>query len=188
LAALLAAAATGASGDLEAGALEVRRLGVPEPALREALLLVVPYAGYPRALSAFARVRPAVVDAASGAEPSAAERAQRGVLAFEAVYGATAPRVLDGLARLDPLLPAWTLEHAYGRVIARPGLQLVDRELLAVAMLAALGSLGDPLLGHMRGALRLGAGAADLARVLDALPPHVDAARRQDAKALLSRI
>ncbi|MFM8980266.1 MAG: carboxymuconolactone decarboxylase family protein, partial [Planctomycetia bacterium] len=121
-------------------------------------------------------------------EAAAAGRAAAGRAAFEAVYGEAATRVRAGLARLDPLLPAWTEEFAYGRVIARPQLALAEREVLAVAVLAALGGLADPLLGHMRGAARLGVAREALAAVLAALPPEVPVEARAEAEALLARL
>ena len=49
-----------------------------------------------------------------------------------------------------------TLEAAYGRVLARPGLSVRTRELLAVAALQALAQKPQ-LIAHGRGALRCGA-------------------------------
>jgi 4-carboxymuconolactone decarboxylase len=188
LGALLGAAAIGAAADTSEAAVRARAAGLGEAALREALLLLVPYAGYPRALTAFGRVLPAAAGAAAEVEASPAERAGQGARTFEAVYGPTAARVLEGLGTLDPLLPRWTLEFAYGRVIARPGLSLLDRELCAVAMLAALGGLPEALLGHMRGAQRLGAAPADLRRLIEALPAATAPAARTAALATLARL
>jgi alkylhydroperoxidase/carboxymuconolactone decarboxylase family protein YurZ len=160
--------------------------------LREALLMLVPYAGYPRALAAFAAAALAPDEsgraAAAGDDVPAGERPERGRAAFARVYGPTADRVLAGLAALDPRLPAWTLEHAYGRVLARPGIALVDRELLAVSMLTALGDLEEPLLGHMRGAVRLGATPADVAAAIDAVPDSPGATTKSRARALLAKL
>jgi 4-carboxymuconolactone decarboxylase len=66
-----------------------------------------------------------------------------------------------------PDLEAWILEQGYGRALSRPGLPLRVRELLAVAMLAALG-LERQLPWHAAGALRVGASRAELAAVLEA--------------------
>ncbi len=189
LGALLAAGAAGREELVGPLVAQAQRLGVNAEVLREALLMLVPYAGHPRALAAFAAaglapdLRPGAAD-----EASASARAVRGRAAFEAVYGASAPRVLEGLSALDPRLPAWTLEHAYGRVLARPGLALRERELLAVAMLTALGGLADPLLGHMRGALRLGASPAQVAAAVECVPAALGEERRAAARALLARL
>ena len=60
------------------------------------------------------------------------DRAAVGARTFASVYGESADRVRRGLGGLHPLLPAWTTEFAYGRVLAREALDLPTRELLGV--------------------------------------------------------
>lgn len=188
LCALVAAAATGDAQALAAALARVRSCAVRVERIREALRLLVPYCGHPRALAAFtqAALPEAGSDQAQEADP--VERARHGRLAFERVYGDSAARVLAGLARLDPLLPAWTLEHAYGRVLSRGELDPRERELLGVSVLAALGGLADPLLGHMRGALRLGASVAEVRAAVEAVPAQGAKDRREAALDLLARL
>lgn len=181
-----AAGAVGARDLLRRSLALATSLGATDAAQRETLLMLVPYAGYPRALAALAAA--GLGPAPDAGEIAAAQRADAGRRAFDQVYGPTAGRVLEGLARLDPRLPAWTLEHAYGRVLARPGLALLERELLAVSLLTALGGLEDPLLGHMRGARRLGASAAEVGAMIDAVAPELGEQRRAAARALLARL
>lgn len=192
LAALAACAAAGSGAGVREAAALARSHAVREPRLREVLRLVVPYAGYPRALAAFAAARPGDAGPEERAEAPPEARAAAGVEAFAGVYGPGAPRVRAALEALAPPLPAWTLEHAYGRVIARPGLTLRERELLAVALLTALwtegGGLDDPLLGHMRGALRQGASPEQVAAAVEAVPEALGAARKAAARALLTRL
>lgn len=124
--------------------------------LREALLMVLPYGGFPRALSALQELSSRVTDFPEpDLEPTEGFRA-RGESVFRAVYGDQADRVLQGLAAAQPELPEWILCHAYGKVIGRPGLSLADREVLGVALLTALDQ-PIQLQGHLRGGLRVGA-------------------------------
>jgi alkylhydroperoxidase/carboxymuconolactone decarboxylase family protein YurZ/ADP-ribose pyrophosphatase YjhB (NUDIX family) len=182
---LLLAAVAAARGDPDGVAAETAAAlaaGDLPARVAEALLQVVPYAGFPRAIAAFAAARPLL--GAAGAE---SETPRDGAPAFRAVYGETAARVEAGLAALHPTLKAWTFDFAYGRVLSRPGLSPVEREVLAVGILAAMGGLPDPFLGHARAALRLGASRGDLAAVVQSLPPDVSDDRRQEALALLGR-
>jgi len=96
--------------------------------------------------------------------------------------------VRRGLEGLHPLLPAWTTEFAYGRVLAREAIDLPTRELLAVSILTALGRCDDALLGHMRAAVRLGASPAAVAGAIAVVPPTAGAGRRAAARALLERL
>jgi 4-carboxymuconolactone decarboxylase len=124
--------------------------------LREALLMVLPYGGFPRALSALQELSTRVAaDPEPSPSPEDGFRA-RGESVFRAVYGDQADRVLAGLAAAQPELPEWILCNAYGMVIGRPGLSLADREVLGVALLTALDQ-PIQLQGHLRGGLRVGA-------------------------------
>ena len=147
--------------------------GTPEPSLRESLLMLVPFAGVPRALDAFAGLCAATGEGGSAFAPgdeggaNEAVRTARGRALFDSVYGPSADRVLARLGSLEPAVVPCVLSDAYGRVLARPGLAPAVRECLAVAVLCAL-RLENQLVGHVRGALRLGAAADDLRRVLSA--------------------
>ena len=55
----------------------------------------------------------------------------------------------------------FVLEAAYGRILTRPGLDAVTREVVAVGVLAAQDQQRQ-LAGHARGAARLGATRAQL--------------------------
>ena len=95
-----------------------------------------------------------------------------------------------GLEALHPDLLAWTHAFAYGRVLARHQLTLLEREVLAVGILAAMGGLDAPLLGHMRAAVRLGATPDQLTEVIDVVRPvarrgGADAARAIDRADLM---
>ncbi len=188
---LLTMAAAAAVGDLsllvrEAAA--ARAEGETPERLAETLLQIVPYAGYPRAISAFGATRE-ILGARTSQNAEAPDRSARGLEVFRAVYGEKADAILAGLEELDPMLARWTIEHAYGRVLAREGrLSLLERELLAVSVLTALGGLDDPLLGHMRAAVRVGASPAQVAAAVQVVPRSVGEGRRDAAKALLARL
>jgi 4-carboxymuconolactone decarboxylase len=77
------------------------------------------------------------------------------------IWGDKAEKIEAALTALDPDLAKLITEVAYDTVFERPGLDLKTRELLAVAMLTAVGSERE-LETHLRGALRCGASAAEL--------------------------
>lgn len=157
LMALAAAAAVGASGEIQARVREAQAAGESAARIVEALLQVVPYAGFPRAIHALTLARTLLGPAApQAAEDPVAAHPARGAETFARVYDASHAAVRAGLARLEPRLARWTLEFAYGRVLAPADvLTLLEREWLAVAMLGRMGNLRDPLLGHQRALDRL---------------------------------
>lgn len=72
------------------------------------------------------------------------------------LWGEDADRIRQQLRELDPELAALIEEVAYGRVFARPGLDLRTKELLAIAHLTSVGSERE-LRTHVRAAVRVGA-------------------------------
>jgi len=186
--ALLVIAAAGAVGDVALVAREVRSAvehGESTDRIRETLLQLVPYAGFPRAITAFAASREILGAPGPDHGPDAGD----GAAIFRDVYGDTAPRVEAGLRGLSERLADWTLDFAYGRVLARDHvLTLWERELMAVSILTALGGLGDPLLGHMRAALRLGATQAQIEASIAVVPASAGAGKRAAARSLVARL
>ena len=61
-----------------------------------------------------------------------------------------------------PDLAEWILADGYGKVLARPALSIRERELIVVAVLAAM-KLPLQLESHIRGALRVGASKREVA-------------------------
>lgn len=79
------------------------------------------------------------------------ERYERGLERIVRVHGRAQRRVVESWGDLG----RYAISFAYGEVYERPGLSLRDRELAAVAMLAALGREAQ-LRAHLAAALRAG--------------------------------
>jgi len=163
--------------------------GEPDRRWREALLQVHIFAGVPRGVEAYA-----VLEAQGGlglaheeqdhATPD--ERRARGEAFFRRIYEQDSPAVRGMLERQHPDFAHWVIEHAYGRVLTRPGLEPRMRELLAVCALAALGQERQ-LASHVRGTLRCGGTRAELEEALGALEGLAEPARLDHARRVLER-
>jgi len=147
-------------------------LGIGAIRLQETALQVVAYGGFPRAIAGLAlwagvrggdapRSEPEGVGEGARTDQAAAGRA-----VWDAVYARNAEDVIDSLESLAPGFSGWVLEAAYGRLLARPGLTLEERELLAVAALGLM-ALPTPLGSHARGALRNGSKPGTVMDILD---------------------
>lgn len=165
--------------------------GEPDRAWREAVLQTHLFAGFPRLVEAYEALDAAgglgVPDGDEGEDALApGSLAARGAALFDRIYGAGADEVRARMASFHPDYHRWIAEHAYGRVLSRPGLDAATREICAVAALAALGQERQ-LASHARGAVRCGAGSADVAAVLDVLADVVPPARLARARGVLAR-
>jgi len=170
--------------------------GEPNRAWREAVLQAHLFAGFPRLVEAFV-----VLDEAGGLgapdpgepggigeidEPSDEVAVAEGEQVFRRIYGAGADRVRRKLRDGHPLLERFVLRHAYGRVLARPGLAADRRELCAIACLAALGQ-DRQLASHVRGGLHCGATPEELHGALDAVRDLIDETDLRHAERVIER-
>jgi alkylhydroperoxidase/carboxymuconolactone decarboxylase family protein YurZ len=162
--------------------------GEPDRAWRETVLQTHVFAGFPRTVEAYG-----VLDAAGGlGEPDEdevlgePERRERGRELFERIYAGHSQRIRDSLAAGHPDFAAWIEGHAYGRVLARPGLSPDRRELLAVVALAAFGQERQ-LASHVRGALRCGASADEVRETLAEVRDVIGEIRHDQARRIAER-
>lgn len=159
--------------------------GEPDRAWREALLQVHVFAGFPRLVEAYGvlasegglgRVEPEEVLGES-------DQHARGRALFDRIYQTDADKVRGLLAAGHPDFAQWIEGHAYGRILARPGLLPAQRELLACAALAVLGQERQ-LASHVRGAVRCGAGAEAVRAVIDTVADLAGAERAESARTI----
>lgn len=143
-------------GAIDAGATPVR--------LDETLLQLVPFAGYARAINAFAALRE-LRPRASKPRRGGGDRRKRGQALCRRIYGPVYERMIGKMGDFHPDLAAWILEDGYGKVLSRPGLTIRERELIVVAVLSAL-RLPLQLESHVRGAKRVGASDTEIAGML----------------------
>ncbi len=178
LALLHGAACAGRFDAVPALLARARAHGLPptDPRVLETALQVVAYGGFPRAIELLSLLRDARAGAPAGAltetlacpQPEAQPEAlaRRGRVIWDAIYKHNADEVRTTLDELLPGFSRLVLEDAYGRLLARSGLTLAERELLAVAALGLM-ALPAPLGSHIRGALRNGSNLQAVMDILD---------------------
>lgn len=137
-------------------ALEVAARDAEPAEVEEVILQSYLFLGYPVALEGFSLWRRVARD---GPEPLVEDHdayAGRGEELVRRIYGPPWERLRANVRALHPDMERWMVEEGYGRVLGRPGLDLVARELCVAALLAVLG-MPRQLHAHARGALRVGA-------------------------------
>ncbi|MFT5284368.1 MAG: alkylhydroperoxidase/carboxymuconolactone decarboxylase family protein YurZ [Planctomycetota bacterium] len=172
--------------------LEELRRGTPKAkidwAWREAVLQTHLFAGFPRLVEAYG-----VLEQAGGCgqpapqELEAHQEINSGSQLFERIYAEHAVAVHQTLRSYHLDFATMIEEHAYARVLMRPGLGARSRELLSVACLI---SLDQPrqLISHARGARNCGAEIHDLRTVLDSVRDLVNEDAANRAERVIERI
>lgn len=83
---------------------------------------------------------------------------ERGTALLDQLHGSGAAQALrDDMAGLCPDFVDMSIEWALGGVMARPGLDLVTRELVVIASCVTLGHTVTQLRAHVHAALAIGA-------------------------------
>lgn len=178
------AAARGDWQRLEAVVDAARAHACARDALAEGLLQGVLFYGFPRSITAFevlAAAWPTDTPPRGGGLPPT-EQPGAGRALFGAIYGRNAAAVAGMLDGFHGELHDFVLDVAYGRILSRPGLAPLAREVAAVAVLAAMQQTPQ-MVAHGRGALHFGADRDTLREALYvAMTPDADAAEQHLAK------
>ena len=153
-----------ASGDKVAlaDAFSQARTVAEDAEVEEVLLQSYLFLGFPASLNGMAAWR-----RLTGAEPTGPTPPdytpweRRGREVCGAVYSGQYERLRENVRVLHPDLEQWMMVEGYGKVLGRPGLVLVVRELCIVATLAVTGA-SKQLYAHLRGALNVGAPPEDV--------------------------
>ena len=189
---LAGAIAGGTEADVRANASACTE-GVDAVWVEEVILQSYLFAGLPRTLNAMqewrrlsGRTAPAE-DEGAEAERRVAEWRARGEETCAAVYGAMYDRLRVNIAALHPALDAWMVVEGYGKVLGRPQLDLMRRELCIVAM-CAVAKQDRQLQSHLHGAVNVGATPEQVAGAIVAVGDMIGKTGLARALAMLTRV
>lgn len=172
---------------MESSALHVDPAQVDEVILQSYL-----FAGFPRTLNAARTWRSVTGVTAPEADPdaelsSASDWVRKGEATCRTVYGESYELLRKNIRDLHPALDAWMITDGYGKVLSRPGLNLMTRELCIVAACAVTGQQRQ-LHSHLHGALNAGASVPEVVAALDSLSDMIDEEDLNRYRALLARV
>lgn len=148
-----------------------RANGISREQLYEIVLQSYLFLGFPRMLIAADCLNDTwPSDAAPNASDDfSADQAQgwfdRGIGLCKVVYGDNYERLKNRVMDMAPDIFHWMIFEGYGKVLSRPGLDVVTRELAIVACLM-IENRPAQLFSHMKGALNVGASAELLEQVI----------------------
>lgn len=95
-----------------------------------------------------------------------------GMTLCKKVYGENFDALKTRIEAISPEIFRWMIIEGYGKVLSRPGLGVVERELATVAMLV-MEDREQQLFSHMKGALNVGATPELLKLVVHDLGPAI---------------
>ena len=172
--------------------------GVSLAEMVEVLTQVAVYAGFPAAINAVAALSGVAAEPPHAQPPipemtgpdTAARRMERGLAAMAKTSAAAGETVVRGFDDLAPDLGRLIVEHSYGDVFSRPGLDPKTRELCAISALAAIGTstAAAPLKVHIRAAIRAGGTRSEIEEVFLNLEPYTGLARAASAMNMVEEI
>jgi 4-carboxymuconolactone decarboxylase len=140
--------------------------------LVEIMFLSTVVLGFPAAIDAIGIVRQIFAERAVPFTPAppldddGTDRYRRGLSAFRDLMGANPSDYVAHFGEVAPELGQWSIEFAFGDVLAREGLEAKARQLAIVSMLATIGNRVDALRLHLRGALSCGATPTEIMEAL----------------------
>lgn len=201
--AIVTIAAFTTSGELERlkpALIEGLDAGLTVNEVKEVLVQMYAYAGFPRSLSGIWTFM-AVMD----------ERKAQGIKDEEGrdaspipadldrdAYGASVRAELSGLKEVPtteapyqkfaPIIDTYLKEHLFGDIFARDILTYQERELATIACLARLGGVEGPLNFHMGAAMNTGLTEGQLHGFIDVLAAKVDETVAKKAGAVLEKV
>lgn len=177
------------------------RAGATETEVKELLLQMTVYAGYPKTFTVLATAQSILIElrqqGVSDASPQSdlnsqrqAEtneaRYERGVDALNKISKASGTAVVKSFEDIAPDLGRYILEFTYGDVFSRPNLDLKTREIATVSALTALGTTASelPLNVHINGALNTRASRQEIVEAISHMLPYAGFVKVQQAMAI----
>jgi alkylhydroperoxidase/carboxymuconolactone decarboxylase family protein YurZ len=196
IAPITAAAAVGDMPRLNAALVQGLDAGLTISEVKEILVQLYAYAGFPRSLNALGELmkvlqarRQRGVHDAPGREPAAPAPTGRELLA---VGTANQTKLLGGpaegpLFEFAPAIDEYLKTHLFGDIFSRDNLDWQSRELATLGVLAALQGVESQLQAHVRISMNVGLTADQLRHLADVLAQRGWPEAAQRARAALDR-
>ena len=93
-------------------------------------------------------------------------RLERGKRALAQIDGEAGQSVISALADIAPDFATYVFEFPFGDIYSRPGLSVRDREIAAIASLAAMGNATPQLKVHIEAGLNVGLTREEITEIL----------------------
>ncbi len=194
---IAALAAAGQIDRLNAALIQGLEAGLTISTLREVLVQLYAYAGFPRSLNALGElmkvlaarqqlgIQDAAGDAPSHKAPQGADLLATGTANQTRLVGRP---VAGPVFEFAPAIDEFLKTHLFGDIFERDNLDWQSREVATVAMLSALSGTDSQVQSHLFISMNIGLSAEALRQVIQILATQVAASVAQRAEAALARL
>jgi 4-carboxymuconolactone decarboxylase len=153
------------------------RVGLSPVEIVEALIHLVPFTGFPRALNAITVAREVFTTHRTTFEPPSQtnrrDRSERGAEKLVEIDGQHGLDVIKSLNDIAPDLGRYIVEFTFGDVYYRPWLDPRQRQLVTIGALTAFGDTAPQLRVHLGAALNVGLSRAQVIEALIHLVSYI---------------
>ncbi|MGW7413391.1 carboxymuconolactone decarboxylase family protein [Streptomyces sp. NPDC054863] len=167
-------------------------VGLEAAQVVEALIHVVPFAGFPRALNALAAARTVFEERGVRVKPieveTGGDRYTRGEESLRKVDGERGIEVIESLKDVAPDLGRYIVEFVFGDVYTRPGLDLRQRQLVTLGALIALGDTAPQQGVHVNAALNVGLSPRQVIETVIQTVPYAGFPRALNAVGVVRKV
>ncbi|UCD16207.1 MAG: carboxymuconolactone decarboxylase family protein [Candidatus Zixiibacteriota bacterium] len=194
LIAVLSAAIAVGTNDLTTTVLShLKKIGIADDVIYEAVLQSYLFLGFPRMIEAALAFNEVFGDRGNGddIERISAQEAEnwfrRGGELCRRIYGKNYERLKARFLSISPEMFRWMVLEGYGKVLSRPGLSQIERELAEVAALIVDGRERQ-LVSHVMGSINVGAPLFLIRQVNVDIMPLAGADKHARAEKIIDRI
>jgi alkylhydroperoxidase/carboxymuconolactone decarboxylase family protein YurZ len=167
--------------------------GVERTAIYETILQCYLFLGFPRMIEAGLAFNQVFGDLADSNEiksisvEESEKWFQNGSDLCRKVYGKNYDRLKKRFLSVSPEIFRWMVVEGYGKVLSRPGLTQIERELAEVTALI-VDNRQRQLISHVIGSLNVGADFAIIRNVVEDIRPLIDGKRYRMARNVINSI
>ncbi len=153
------------------------------------------FIGYPKAIESFFIFNEIMGGEKEGVKSSCGDKEDvdydlfkdRGLKIAEQIYGKNFKPVYDNIRHLSSDLASGMIIEGYGRIISRPGLDLLTRELAIVAVLTVT-FMPRQLYSHIKGSLNAGANSGQIRAIIKQNGYFVNPSKVSRALVILEKV
>lgn len=171
--------------------------GLTQNEIKEILLQLYAYTGFPKSLSSINQLIAAIeareaqgIQDPQGTMPTSlaldTDKYAYGKKTVETLFGPEKGKVPYAVA--VPATDTFLKEHLFADIFSRGVLSYEDRELATISALAATGNVRPMLKSHMTGGMNVGLSKAQLEQALDIIESYLGAEKAQKGRVILAEI